>query len=237
MIRNRPGVCSGWCFLVAIVVVVAFAIWLAVTGSLQAAAWTTYNVTHHCVDVVATRNNCFALGQTYSTLNNFALVNLGLARGDACASRPRARRTARRWEIEQGTNRSRGLSPSRDTVAPREAGRGCARLLRHRRCHGALAEWWTGVIHRGARILPSPVRYLRVRSTSPMCSSPSCSELPWARSSAGPDGPSRWEFPFMRSPVRCAGLRSAKSGLTLDRGESRGKSRSWWHFISHSANA
>ena len=47
--------------LVALVVVVAFAIWIAVTGSLQATAWTTYNVTRHCLDVVATRNNCFAL--------------------------------------------------------------------------------------------------------------------------------------------------------------------------------
>jgi lipoprotein signal peptidase len=62
-------------FLVALVVVVAFAIWLAVTGSLQAAAWTTYNVTHHCVDVVATRNDCFALGQNYENLDRLARVN------------------------------------------------------------------------------------------------------------------------------------------------------------------
>ena len=143
-------------FLVAIVVVVAFAIWLAVTGSLQAAAWTTYNVTHHCVDVVATRNNCFALGQTYSTLNNFALVNLGLAVAmpallGLVLGAPLVAR-----EIEQGTNRlawTQSITRTRWLLVKLGVGAlACCAIV------GAMApllEWWTGVIHRGARILPS----------------------------------------------------------------------------------
>ena len=143
-------------FLVALVVVVAFAIWLAVTGSLQAAAWTTYNVTHHCVDVVATRNNCFALGQNYQTLNHFARVNLGLAVAmpallGLVLGAPLVAR-----EIEQGTNRlawTQSITRTRWLLVKLGVGAlACCAIV------GAMApllEWWTGVIHRGARILPS----------------------------------------------------------------------------------
>jgi ABC-type transport system involved in multi-copper enzyme maturation permease subunit len=143
-------------FLVALVVVVAFAIWLAVTGSLQAAAWTTYNVTHHCVDVVATRNNCFALGQNYENLDRLARVNLGLAVAmpgllGLVLGAPLVAR-----EIEQGTNRLAWTQSITRT-----------RWLLVKLCVGALAccvvvgattpllEWWTGAIHRGARVVPS----------------------------------------------------------------------------------
>ena len=222
-------------FLVALVVVVAFAIWLAVTGSLQAAAWTTYNVTHHCLDVVATRNNCFALGQNYSTLNNFALVNLGLAVAmpallGLVLGAPLVAR-----EIEQGTNRlawTQSITRTRWLLVKLGVGAlACCAIV------GAMApllEWWTGVIHRGARILPSlfdisgfvAVSYVlfafMLGAVSGRAHPPDRMGLRGGNSS------------LCARPVRCAGLRSAKSGLTLDRGESRGESRSWWHFISHS---
>ena len=143
-------------FLVALVVVVAFAIWLAVTGSLQAAAWTTYNVTHHCVDVIATRNNCFALGQNYQNLNLLARVNLGLtvampALLGLVFGAPLVAR-----EIEQGTNRlawTQSITRTRWLVVKLGVGAlACCVVV------GAttpLLEWWTGAIHRGARIVPS----------------------------------------------------------------------------------
>ena len=143
-------------FLVALVVVVAFAIWLAVTGSLQAAAWTTYNVTHHCVDVIATRNNCFALGQNYQNLDRLARVNLGLtvampALLGLVFGAPLVAR-----EIEQGTNRlawTQSITRTRWLVVKLGVGAlACCVVV------GAttpLLEWWTGAIHRGARIVPS----------------------------------------------------------------------------------
>jgi len=143
-------------FLVALVVVVAFAIWLAVTGSLQAAAWTTYNVTHHCVNVVATRNNCFALGQNYENLDRLARVNLGLAVAmpgllGLVLGAPLVAR-----EIEQGTNRlawTQSITRTRWLLVKLCVGAlGCCVVV------GAmtpLLEWWTGAIHRGARVVPS----------------------------------------------------------------------------------
>jgi ABC-type transport system involved in multi-copper enzyme maturation permease subunit len=143
-------------FLVALVVVVAFATWLAVTGSLQAAAWTTYNVTHHCVDVVATRNNCFALGQNYENLNRLARVNLGLAVAmpgllGLVLGAPLVAR-----EIEQGTNRlawTQSITRTRWLLVKLGVGAlACCVVV------GAttpLLEWWTGAIHRGARVVPS----------------------------------------------------------------------------------
>jgi ABC-type transport system involved in multi-copper enzyme maturation permease subunit len=140
----------------ALVVVVAFAIWLAVTGSLQAAAWTTYNVTHHCVDVVATRNNCFALGQNYENLDRLARVNLGLAVAmpgllGLVLGAPLVAR-----EIEQGTNRlawTQSITRTRWLLVKLGVGAlACCVVV------GAttpLLEWWTGAIHRGARVVPS----------------------------------------------------------------------------------
>jgi ABC-type transport system involved in multi-copper enzyme maturation permease subunit len=143
-------------FLVALAVVVAFATWLAVTGSLQAAAWTSYNVTHHCVDVVATRNNCFALGQNYQNLNRLARVNLGLAVAmpgllGLVLGAPLVAR-----EIEQGTNRlawTQSITRTRWLLVKLGVGAlACCVVV------GAttpLLEWWTGAIHRGARVVPS----------------------------------------------------------------------------------
>jgi ABC-type transport system involved in multi-copper enzyme maturation permease subunit len=143
-------------FLVALAVVVAFATWLAVTGSLQAAAWTSYNVTHHCVDVVATSNNCFALGQNYENLDRLARVNLGLAVAmpgllGLVLGAPLVAR-----EIEQGTNRlawTQSITRTRWLLVKLGVGAlACCVVV------GAttpLLEWWTGAIHRGARVVPS----------------------------------------------------------------------------------
>ena len=143
-------------FLVALAVVVAFATWLAVTGSLQAAAWTSYNVTHHCVDVVATSNNCFALGQNYENLDRLARVNLGLAVAmpgllGLVLGAPLVAR-----EIEQGTNRlawTQSITRTRWLLVKLVVGAlACCVVV------GAttpLLEWWTGAIHRGARVVPS----------------------------------------------------------------------------------
>src|ERR1019366_6901946 len=142
-------------FLVALAVVVVFAIWLAVTGSLQAAARTTYNVTHHCVGVVATSNNCFTLDQDYESLNHLTLVNMGLA----VAMPPLlglvlgAPLVAR--EIEQGTNRlawTQSITRTRWLLVKLSVGAlFCCAVV------GAIApllQWWTGAVHRGARIQP-----------------------------------------------------------------------------------
>ena len=204
-------------FLVALVVVVAFAIWLAVTGSLQAAAWTTYNVTHHCVDVVATRNNCFALGQNYQNLNRLARVNLGLtvampALLGLVLGAPLVAR-----EIEQGTNRlawTQSITRTRWLLVKLGVGAlACCVVV------GAttpLLEWWTGAIHRGARISAVAVRCLRVRRRL------LCALRLHARSGPGRAHPPNrmgirgGSSPLCARQTRSAELRSASSRLTLD---------------------
>jgi len=162
-------------------------------------------VTRHCLDVVATRNNCFALGQNYSTLNNFALVNLGLAVAmpallGLVLGAPLVAR-----EIEQGTNRlawTQSITRTRWLLVKLGVGAlACCAIV------GAMApllEWWTGVIHRGARILPSLFDISGFVAVSYVLFAFMLGAV-WARSSVGPDGPSRWEFLSMRSPGSLCG--------------------------------
>ena len=203
-------------FLVALVVVVAFAIWLAVTGSLQAAAWTTYNVTHHCVDVIATRNNCFALGQNYQNLDRLARVNLGLtvampALLGLVLGAPLVAR-----EIEQGTNRlawTQSITRTRWLLVKLGVGAlACCVVV------GAttpLLEWWTGAIHRGARIVPSlfdvsgfvAVSYVLFAFMLGAALGALIRRTGWAFAVG---------FPLRARQTRSAELRSASSRLSLD---------------------
>jgi len=77
-----------------------------------------------------------------------------------------------------------------------------------------LLEWWTGAIHRRSYSAVA-VRCLRVRRVSYVLFAFMLGAA-LARSSAEPDGHSRWEFPLCARQTRSAELRSASSRLTLD---------------------
>jgi len=197
-------------FLVAIVVVVAFAIWLAVTGHYKRLPGrpTRDPSLRGCG---GDQKQLLCPRADLLDLEQLRFGEPRVSRGDACASRPRARRTARRSEIEQGTNRlawTQSITRTRWLLVKLGVGAlACCAIV------GAMApllEWWTGVIHRGARILPSlfdisgfvDVAYVLFAFML---------ELPWRAHPPDRMGLRGGNSPLCARPVRCAGLRSAKS--------------------------
>ena len=141
-------------FVVAVAVVVVFAIWLVVTGSIQETAYGIY-VNHHCLNSPDTSQSCVTLADNYYNTNHFTRVYIGLA----VAMPPLlglvlgAPLVAR--EIEQGTNRlawTQSITRTRWLLVKLSVGAlSCCALV------GAMApllEWWTGAVQRGARIQP-----------------------------------------------------------------------------------
>jgi ABC-type transport system involved in multi-copper enzyme maturation permease subunit len=140
-------------FLVALAVMVVFAIWLVVTGSIQEAAYAIY-LKHHCLNGPYTQS-CLTLAGNYDSTNHFTRVYIGLA----VAMPPLlglvlgAPLVAR--EIEQGTNRlawTQSITRTRWLLVKLSVGAlSCFALV------GAMAplfEWWTSAVQRGARIQP-----------------------------------------------------------------------------------
>lgn len=141
---------------VALGVVIVFAIWLAVTGTMQENAWAAFRAAGNGPCVVLAGSSCARAAAHYNLLNHLSTVSagtlyalpvlLGLVLGAPLVAR----------EIEQRTNRmawTQSITRTRWLLLKLSVGATTVVVL-----VGGLAplvEWWTSATHRDVRIVPT----------------------------------------------------------------------------------
>ncbi len=142
--------------LVALGVVVAFAIWLAVTGTMQENAWVAFRATGNSPCVVLAGSSCAGAAAHYGLLDHLSTVSagllyalpvlLGLVLGAPLVAR----------EIEQRTNRMAWTqSITRTRWLLMKLGIGATTVVVLLGGLAPLVEWWTSATHRDVRIVPT----------------------------------------------------------------------------------
>lgn len=174
-------------FLTSIAVAIAFAIWLVITGEMEAHAWTTF-ISHHCS--VMSPGSSTACMNSYHSVGDFSTVNaalcgalpalLGLVLGvPLVAGEIQARTNRLAWT--QSITRTRWVLVKLGVGAVFTAG-----LV------GAMAPlfwWWTDAAQRNSHIQPANFDISGFAPSRTPCS-PSCSERRLAHLCTGAVGPS-----------------------------------------------
>ena len=142
--------------IVALAVVGAFAIWLAVTGTMQSNAWTTLQQANHGTCLVTPGSACAAAASNYYSLTHLSSVSLGLLFAlplllGLLLGAPLVAR-----EIEQRTNRmawTQSITRTRWLFV--KLGVGALTCVALVAALAPLVEWWTNATRRVPRIYPA----------------------------------------------------------------------------------